>query len=270
MRATGAQVRERPAVSPARIPAAASTWAAARLGGPAREVTVIGSGPHAVYLAIDDEAIALLARAAVQVPVGLNTDLPSLPTSGTAKVGNGQLRLGPLLVRAARLVDPHVPRLPGLAARGRAWAAALPMSLPVVLSDALPTSALQSLAAADTCAVGQLIGRGAGLTPLGDDVLAAWLVSRSAAGLDHGGVDNAVLAATGRTTMLSATLLLRALAGEAVPQLRDLLIAVGTGVGPEQLRCQLDELLAVGHTSGAGLALGAALALNPALDRCNA
>ncbi len=268
MRATG--VTQRPTPSPARIPAAASTWAAAKLGGPAREVAVIGSGPHAVYVIVDGDAIALLARAAVQVPVGLRTDLPSLPTSMTALVGDGRLHLGPLLVRVARLVDPRVPRLPGLATRGRTWSTEVLMSLPVVLSAALPTFALQSLAAAEARAVGQLIGRGAGLTPLGDDVLAGWLVSRTAAGLDHGGVGNAVLDATGRTTTLSATLLRRALDGEAVPQLRDLLIAVGTGVGPDQLRCQLDELLAVGHTSGAGLALGAALALTPSLDRCTA
>ncbi|MDQ3628034.1 MAG: DUF2877 domain-containing protein [Actinomycetota bacterium] len=261
MRTTGVQVRERDAATSVRVAAAASTWTVARLGGVTREVAVIASGPHAVYLDVDGDAIALLARCAVQVPVGLRTGLRSLPRPGTARVGAGELRLGPLVVRPARLVDPYVPRLPGLAVRGRAWATGVPGSLPASMSATLPVPALQSLAVGDPSAVAQLIGRGEGLTPLGDDVLAAWLVSRAAAGLDHGDVGSAVLAATGRTTTLSATLLRRALAGESVPQLRDLLIAVATGVGPEQLRCQLDELLAVGHTSGAGLALGAALAL---------
>lgn len=262
MRASGATTRTRPATLPTRIPAATSTWTAARLGGDIRAVPVLAWGPHAVYLDVDGEAIALLARSAVQVPVGLCTGLPSLPTPGSAVVGDGELRLGPLLVRPTRLVDPHVPRLAGLAARGRRWAATLPASASVApVTTTLPTSALRSLTAAQPHAVAQLVGRGDGLTPLGDDVVAGWLVTRIAAGLDHGDVGDAVLAAAGRTTTLSATLLRRALAGESVPQLRDLLIAVASGVGPDQLRCQLGELLAIGHTSGAGLALGAALAL---------
>lgn len=266
MRTAGVQVRERHTASPARIPAAASMWTAARLGGATREVAVIASGPHAIYLDIDGDAIALLTRGAVQVPVGLHTGLPSLPPSCTALVGGGELLLGPLLVRPVRLVDPQVPRLPSLAARGPAWASRLSTSM----STALPTAALQSLRACDRYAVGQLIGRGDGVTPLGDDVLAGWLVTRTADGLDHGAVGGAVLAATGQTTTVSATLLRRALAGESVPQLRDLLISVATGVGADQLRCQLGELLAVGHSSGAGLALGAALALAPVLDGSSA
>lgn len=270
MSAAGVRVRTRESAPRVCTPAAASMWTAARVGDRTREVPVIAAGPLAVYVDVDGDAVALLARAAVPVPVGLRTCLRTLPRCRTALVGDGELRLGPLLVRPARLVDVHVPRLAGLVARGQQWATTVSDSLPAYMSASvsvtLPAPALRSLAAGDPYAVAQLIGRGEGLTPLGDDVLAGWLVTRAAAGLDHGDVGSAVLAATGRTTTVSATLLRRALAGESVPQLRDLLICVGAGAGPDQLRCRLDDVLAVGHTSGVGLALGAALAVAPSLD----
>ncbi len=71
----------------------------------------------------------------------------------------------------------------------------------------------------------------------------------------------AVLAGLARTTTLSATLLQRAAAGESVPQLRRLLVGVAGALPLAGLRPLLHDLLAVGHSSGAGLATGAALAV---------
>jgi hypothetical protein len=163
-----------------------------------------------------------------------------------------------------RLAATAVPRLPGLAAP--AGPAVLPgwtdRRLDAVLVQ-LPARALRLLAEADRGAVAGLLGLGDGLTPAGDDVLAGWLVTRHAAGLDGEPVAAAVARARHRTTTLSATLLDRAAAGETVPQLRDVLAGVAAGLPPDRTRALVDDLLAVGHSSGAGLALGASLALAP-------
>ena len=120
------------------------------------------------------------------------------------------------------------------------------------------TSALDSLALpADgrltPAELDRLVGRGPGLTPLGDDVLAGWFATRVALGRP-----DVVLAAAVRhrlvvTTLLSATLLDCALHGEALPQL-----AAWLG---DPTPATTDALLAVGATSGAGLLAGAELAL---------
>jgi hypothetical protein len=105
--------------------------------------------------------------------------------------------------------------------------------------------------------VGRLLGRGPGLTPLGDDVLCGWIATHRAAGVPTPEVDAAVRAALPRTTLLSATLLDCALHGEVLPELGRFLAAVGTHA--EDRRAA--GLRAVGATSGAGLLRGARLAL---------
>ena len=109
-----------------------------------------------------------------------------------------------------------------------------------------------SLAAA---AGARLIGRGGGLTPEGDDLVAG--VAAVVASSPWPGADAWLEALVGpdlrsRTTALSATLLELAAAG----------------MGPEPLQAlvggriaALDRLLRVGHTSGRAYALGAAMAL---------
>jgi hypothetical protein len=98
-----------------------------------------------------------------------------------------------------------------------------------------------------------LLGRGPGLTPLGDDVLAGWFAARVAAGHPDHVLAAAVRRRLGVTTLLSATLLDCALQGEVLPQLAAWL----SDPGPTTT----DALLAVGATSGAGLLAGAGLAL---------
>jgi hypothetical protein len=99
----------------------------------------------------------------------------------------------------------------------------------------------------------RLLGRGPGLTPLGDDVLAGWLTTRAALGRPDHVLSAAVRRRLGVTTLLSATLLDCATRGEALPQLADWLA--------EPTDSTTDALLAVGATSGAGLLAGAGLAL---------
>jgi hypothetical protein len=104
-----------------------------------------------------------------------------------------------------------------------------------------------------------LVGRGPGLTPLGDDVLAGALVAAQA-------VDDARLTgwrrttraalAAGRSTAVSRALLHHALDGWAVPELAAFVRAVCAGDATTTASA-LAPLLRVGHTSGAGLAGGA-------------
>ena len=64
-----------------------------------------------------------------------------------------------------------------------------------------------------------MLGRGDGLTPLGDDVLCGWLALHRAAGVPTPDVDAEVRAEhLHRTTLLSATLLDCALHGEVMPE----------------------------------------------------
>ena len=112
----------------------------------------------------------------------------------------------------------------------------------------LPTDG--ALAPAD---LDRLLGRGPGLTPLGDDVLAGWLTACAALGRPDDLLAAAVRRRLGVTTLLSATLLDCAARGEALPQLADWLA--------DPTDATADALLAVGATSGAGLMAGAGMAL---------
>jgi hypothetical protein len=110
----------------------------------------------------------------------------------------------------------------------------------------------------DPDAVGRLVGRGDGLTPLGDDVLCGWLATCRAAGVDTAEVDDAVRNALPRTTLLSATLLDCALHGEVLPEHAAWLSALGTPAEP----ARATALMRVGASSGAGLLAGSRLALD--------
>lgn len=117
-------------------------------------------------------------------------------------------------------------------------------------------------------AVGALLGAGAGLTPSGDDVLAGFVLAAEAFGLDVVAVRSLLAKLVDeRTTALSAQLLRHAMRGECIPELAALINSVA-GMG--KLPRATDDLLHVGHTSGAALATGiavAAVAAAPAQPR---
>jgi Protein of unknown function (DUF2877) len=108
----------------------------------------------------------------------------------------------------------------------------------------------------------ELVGRGPGLTPSGDDVLAGALVAAHAVAhpLLTDWCDRTRRALASRsTTAVSRGLLRHALDGWAVPQLADYLEAVCDG--SDSRESARTRLLAVGHSSGAALAAGADHAL---------
>jgi hypothetical protein len=233
------------------VPAAASPHVAALVEGPRRRARVVANGPKSLYVDVDGDCVGVLARGSVAVPIGLRTTLDRLPgVDDQVSVGEGRVWFDEYAVAVTRIVDPAVPRLGPLPA----WSAAVPVDL--------PAAALRALAIGAASAALELLGRGDGLTPSGDDVLAGWLVTRHATGRPSGPVADVVRAqASSRTTALSASLLRRAIVGEAIPQCRDLLLALHSGTG---IDAALAALVAVGHTSGAALAAGISLGLEDA------
>jgi uncharacterized protein DUF2877 len=109
----------------------------------------------------------------------------------------------------------------------------------------------------------ELVGRGPGLTPAGDDLLCGALVAAHAVAdprLPRWRRETRAALAHRQTTAVSRALLLHALDGWAVPQLADFVEAVCRGVDVQAARARLHE---VGHSSGASLAEGALRVLAP-------
>jgi len=223
---------------------------------------------------------AVLSQDAVRLPCGvvLATTKADLPLTRIAPardvqdrehavVGNGRITWtgpdGPVTVIAARQWAPLRAR-PGLPQ----WAALA--ELRTLLDECelgLERHRLDELAEqSGTTAVAGLLGRGPGLTPSGDDVLAAYVLAAGAFGLEIEQVRAAVAArAPQATSALSAQLLRHAAQGEAVGELVALIAAL---THPDTtLSVVTARLLRVGHTSGAALAWGALLAGEHAVRR---
>jgi hypothetical protein len=166
------------------------------------------------------------------------------------RLGERAVRLGYLdLDGFVVVVTQDGPALPnGVALTGTGiWDPALTIASPALEpDDSLAGRPLESLGA-------ELIGRGPGLTPEGDDVVAGMAGVLAAAGRHD---DVAALLGADlrrRTTALSATLLELA----------------ARGLGPEPLQAvlagdasALPRLLSLGHTSGRAYARGAAAGLS--------
>jgi Protein of unknown function (DUF2877) len=106
-----------------------------------------------------------------------------------------------------------------------------------------------------------LVGRGDGLTPEGDDVLAAALVTAHATGdprLESWRAATRAALVRRRTTAVSRGIVHHALDGYATPELAELLVVVCRG---GELTGPVTRLRALGHTSGAALLDGVAYTL---------
>jgi hypothetical protein len=200
--------------------------------------TVLGHFPTALYVAVPRAfgVLAILSPAAVRLPCGVQVLDRQLPV-GDVVVGDGAVQVGPVVIRAGRVVSARVAR----------------RSAPRRLAEAR-----QLVPPVDIDA--GLLGRGPGLTPSGDDVLAGYLVGAAAYGSTDQAADDVrrliESQADRRTTTLSAALLRHAAAGETIPQVSGLLDALGDSARRRPLDRALADLYAVGHTSGAALASG--------------
>jgi hypothetical protein len=271
-------------------PAAASTALRALLVGPAVSGRVLGAFPAAMYVGLDTPhagtaapVIAVVAPEAVRLPNALVVPGAwpwSARTEGVARVGDGELAVGEVVLRPVRWWAParahalptggmrglgaHAARLQGhLDARGAALSAEVAAALSGLSAACLRADISGALAAAD-----RLLGLGAGLTPAGDDVLAGLLLS-----LGHLGPPEAATVleflrrhvatvAASRTTTVSAALLEHATRGEAAPEVVAVLDAL---CGHGELGPAVDALLCIGHTSGGDLAHGLLAGVGAAL-----
>jgi len=225
---------------------------------------VLHAGRHAVYLDLDGWCLGVVGRDAAAVPNALRLAGPDLAglEGADASVVRGVLHLDGTALHVGRLVDTGVPPLDVRRAGRPVTPPPAPEELAALTRECgLSLVSHRPLGPED---VARLVGRGGGLTPLGDDVLCGWLATHRAAGHATPGVDAAVRSLLGRTTLLSATLLECATHGEVLPQFAGWLAALGT---PDE-RHRATALAAVGHTSGAGLLHGAVLALTE-LDPAN-
>lgn len=231
------------------IPASAPVRVRDRLRrAPDGPVTVVHRGPDAVYLAVGDGCVGVTGRHAVAVPCALHTRVERFDVA-TARMHGGVLHLDGVPLAVRRLVDTRVPALPATAAPD-------PVRPAAGASAPRSTAGLAELPARVTAAtVPDLVGRGDGLTPLGDDVLCGWLGLHRAARVPSTEVDDAVRACLHRTTLLSAELLRCALDGEVIPQFAAFVTSSGAPAAEA-------ALTAVGHSSGIGMLHGARLALD--------
>lgn len=208
--------------------------------GPRR---VVHASSAALYVDLDGWCLGLVSSTATRVPCAVWSTLPDLGVlDPVVRVHRGQLVVGDRPVRVARLVDVAVPRV------GRHEDVRSRPGIPRTSDLDLPADGRLTPHHLD-----RLVGRGPGLTPLGDDVLAGWFTARAALERPDDDLAADVRRRLDATTLLSATLLDCAIRGEALPQLADWLAAPSASAA--------DALLAVGATSGAGLLAGARLAL---------
>ena len=269
-----------------RLNAAASSGVRAALSGPPRPATWLGVSPAALYLRTPGTpgVLALLTHDAVRLPCALllPTTTAELPLTsiagrsggalvGDAMVGDNCLAwtgpAGPVVVRAVREWAPARVVTPGPASG--AALAVLRGALPAPAALGIDGALLAMLTTEPEAAVTGLLGRGPGLTPAGDDVLAGFLVGALAFGLDAGAIRAAVAAlAPLRTTDLSAALLWYAARGECIDEVA-VVVAVlcrrSAQADHRYASAALDRLLSVGHTSGAALASGLVAAAQAAL-----
>jgi Protein of unknown function (DUF2877) len=205
--------------------------------------------------------VGIVGPEAAQVPCGVRVlDMRTVWTrvargSATAYLGGGSLHIGGCPLPINRLVDTYVPPLGDRVTRSTdpvTVQATPPATVAGFVLTWVPSGRV------DATVAGRLLGRGDGLTPLGDDVLAGWLAMHRAAGVPTDDVDVVVETARSRTTLLSATLLDCARHGEVLPEYAAWVRAIGTDDEPAAVRA----LHAVGATSGAGLHAGGLLALD--------
>jgi hypothetical protein len=265
--------------SSSRLAGSASVLVRDLLVGPRRPATVVASGRAASYVDVDGRLLAVVAPSGVRLPCALvltaGSPVPTRP-GAVVSVGEGVVGGGPpgtaREIGVARWFDPRV-RV------DRYDGAAVARLARVVRAHAgadrlLPAGAAERLASGLTAAAGparivaDLVGRGAGLTPSGDDLLAGALAALRAVRSPAAGGLAAAIGGLARecTTRLSAALLEAAGEAAVVPEAEAVVLALASG--PGRVEGAALRLLALGHTSGwhlaAGVAVGAAHALTVA------
>lgn len=272
---------------PAPTGVAASAALSDLLSGPPRSARVRGISGPACYLDVDGDIVVVEGTGGAGLPNAVRVAHPARPPLQLAVdddvvIGRGALTVDRRELPVHRWWDPHV-RI----GSSRLDAAAVAVAVATLRSAATPANAnlpgrpdagdlARALHRRDgallPAAARALLGRGPGLTPAGDDMLAGVLAtlrvlgpSRPPAVAARVGAmadtlsDAVVGAARQRTTALSAQLLAYADAGAVALPVGDVLRAVA---GRGELVAAAVRLARVGHTSGSDLLIGIALAVD--------
>lgn len=218
---------------------------------------VVSVHRRAAYLRLGDDLIALVGPGVDPGP--LHVRCPVLPAlcPGEAVTGDGRLLRGPAWAVGvpATVWRGALPDAAALAAHAQDGTVreAAGAALSVTVDPAVVPGGVDELAAL-------LGGRGPGLTPSGDDVLAGVvLVARLAGGE---AVEQRLCASVAAvpTTDVARAFLAWAARGQSIAPVHDWLLAVGAGDAPTASRA-LARLRAVGADSGRHLAAGLALGI---------
>jgi hypothetical protein len=273
--------RPRPAVASAGVIPVLAAGPVDRTGG-----VVVSAGSTGLVVELPAGVVLVARRGAVRLPLSiLVADVPRLTAGAPACVRADGLHLGhpddraSVVLAVVRWFDVSVALTApydtdALDALDAAVAAhdgadalldadAAPRLVRALVATAGTTAASPELGAA----VAGLIGRGGGLTPAGDDVLAGALAALSAVSSPVLAPLAAAVAAhtSGRTTTLSAALLAHAARAEVVEPARGLLLALATPARSVAIGDAAAPLLALGHTSGHHLAEGIAIGARAAV-----
>jgi hypothetical protein len=274
------RARRRAAGGPAGEGAAASHWVRPLVVGSPQQARVVGVGGPACYLEVGDGTVIALEAggAGAALPNALTLDprgpgIAGLVPGTEGRFGEGGVRFRDRTVMVRRWWDPRPRTGPIELSTLRRRRAELRPSSPALERYGLPGPVDDLRAAArrtdaDTVVslVGDLVGRGPGSTPAGDDVLASLLAALRVLGGAHPGairvadaLGGAVRAAAHRTSPLSATLLRCADDGAVVGAARRVLEALP---GDVALAGPVAGLVRVGHTSGHDLLTGIAIGVD--------
>ncbi len=249
---------------------AGPVWVGERLDGPPHSGTVVHAGTDAVYVDSRGDVIGVVSRHATPIPCVIATRAESVeallaghrPAVGDeVSIGSGAVDFGRQRVRVARYVDFAMHRFDWAQAHRMAEVLTAATGGPPRHDEFTPDVAAL-LRDRPVEALGQVLGKGSGLTPFGDDVVCG-LLAVLLAGDDPCAPAlrrEALALAPGRTTSLSATLLRRAGAGDVLPDFADVVGALLHR--PDAVGARVSRLRAVGHTSGTGMLLGLHLALD--------
>ena len=254
--------------APHSVPAVASGAIRALLTRPPRPAIVLGGSSDALWLDVTDDVIVVGGRNSVRLPNGIETGVPDLFgfVGAPAVVGSGHVRVGPHVIQITRwwVARPSLPDV-----RSRELAAAeeqLPIALAGVDHELLGQALGDLNGPLLIEAAPRLMGLGAGLTPVADDLLAAALATFRLVGGASGhaacgtlidiAAPEIVEASKGQTTALSAAPIRHAMAGNVAVPVAALIRAVA---GRGDVHRAMRSLEGVGHSSGPALVAGVGL-----------
>ena len=247
------------------LAAVASVAIRAVLLGPVHQGLLLGVSDHAAWIGVDDEVIVLSDREAVRLPNALELAVEELGCwiqhDEALSIGGGLIAIGRLAVVPRRWFDPR-PVLPPIDTESLAGRLKEMEEHSGLESDAELVSALVSHdieGVLNLCR--SMLGKGEGLTPEGDDLLAgafaAYILLEPTVDTDaewlRGIAEEIADLAGSRTTSFSAALVRHALGGRVAAPFGSVLRSLASGT---DLPSTTERLLTVGHTSGEFLTRG--------------